>query len=235
MKKTISKSGQDAAPLRRVIHPEIRVLDAKQGIVEYVASDESIDSYLEVVRADGWQFNLFSKNAPFVDSHDYSTIKNLVGRVLDYTVTGGKLVETVKWAIDVPENELAQIGFNMTAGGYLKAVSVGFFPKAAVSCYDSNTNAFTSLCATMNLDPTKVRTIYTRQEQIELSACIIGANPNALAKALKDGAVSQDQVFRLLQEPGETRRANPAAPMVRSGEAVRARARRWFLEEMNRA
>jgi hypothetical protein len=217
--------------IRRIIHPEIRVLDEKQGIVEYVASDETVDSYQEVVRADGWQFNLFQKNAPFVDSHNYESIKQLVGRVLDFKVEGGKLIETVKWANDVPENELAQIGWKMTAAGYLKAVSVGFFPKAAVSCYDSNTGAFTSLCATMGLDATKVRTIYTRQEQIELSACIIGANPNALAKAMKDGVVGESQVFKFLEESDEQFAAVTQAT-GRVTAASNTRGRSWFLGEL---
>ena len=31
-------------PVRRTLHPEIRVLDTKGGICEYVASDETLDS-----------------------------------------------------------------------------------------------------------------------------------------------------------------------------------------------
>ena len=47
--------------LIRTIHPEIRVIDEAEGLVEYVASDESIDSYREIIRAKGWKFNLFKK------------------------------------------------------------------------------------------------------------------------------------------------------------------------------
>jgi hypothetical protein len=220
--------------LRREIHVEVRVIDKDRGICQYIASDESIDSYGEVVIAAGWQFNRFQKNAPFVDSHDYSSIGKLMGKVLDFAVVNDQLIETVQWAIDVKENSLAQLGWQMTAGGYLKAVSVGFFPVAAVSIYDGNTSAFQNLCATKGLDPSKVRTIYTKQEQIELSSCIIGANPNALAKAYRDGAITERQVMSLFQEPYE----QPAAPAQAPGRAKAAsnlRARNWFLAEIERA
>jgi hypothetical protein len=226
--------GQDENKLRRIIHPEVKVIDEAKGIVEYIASDETIDSYGEIVCADGWQFNLFEKNAPFVDSHDYSTIGKLLGRVLDFTVSNKRLVETVQWAIDVPENELAQLGWKMTAGGYLKAVSVGFFPIAGVSCYDGNSGPFQSLCAAKGVDASKVRTIFTKQEQIELSGCIIGANPNALRKAARDGAITARQLLSLFPEP----EAKPAAKATTTGPAVAApnvRARQWFLEELERA
>ena len=61
-------------PTIRTIHPEVRVIDASRGIVDYIASDESLDSYREAIKAAGWKFTRFAKNSPFVDSHDYSTI-----------------------------------------------------------------------------------------------------------------------------------------------------------------
>ena len=99
------------SPLRRTLHPEIRILDAKQGVCEYVASDETLDSYSEIIMARGWKFDQFQKNAPFVDSHDYSDISKLLGKVVDYKIDGKSLVETVQWAIDVPENAMAQLGW----------------------------------------------------------------------------------------------------------------------------
>ena len=49
--------------LRRQIHPVVKVIDEKAGIVEYIASDESLDSYNEIVKADGARFDRFQKNA----------------------------------------------------------------------------------------------------------------------------------------------------------------------------
>jgi hypothetical protein len=187
----------DAAATRRTIHPEIKVIDKAKGLVDYVASDESIDSHREIVKADGWRFARFQKNAPFVDSHDYWSIDKLLGRVESYEIKGGKLIERVKWAIDVPDCELAKLGFALTEGGYLKAVSVGFIPTkySYQGCED-----FPAVIASLKIsaeEAVKVRCVYLEQEQIELSACIIGSNPNALAKAFHDGAVKEEMITKL--------------------------------------
>ena len=185
--------------LRRTLHPQTRVLDEKQGLVEYVASNERLDSYNEIIRADGWRFDDFQKNSPFVDSHNYSSIDCLLGKVIDFKVSGKRLVETVKWAIDVPENLLAQKGFAMTAAGYLKAVSVGFTPIGTVTPYDHDREDWLANCEELGIDPktTDCRCIYVEQQQKELSACVIGANPDALAnveKALRAGVLNDSDI-----------------------------------------
>lgn len=187
--------------LRRVIETEVRILDEKAGVAQYVASDETLDSYREVIRVAGWRFNLFNKNSPFVDSHDYWTIEKLLGSVVDFAVEKGargnsplQLVETVQWAKDVPENRLAQLGWKMTVAGFLKAVSVGFQPTRWVSKWDKDPSTFYEQAAALGLKAEEVRAIYLEQEQIELSAVIIGANPNALAKAYKAEVIGEDEL-----------------------------------------
>ena len=180
-------------PIRKIIHPEVRIIDAAKGVCDYVASDETVDCYQEVIKADGWRFTNFSKNSPFVDSHNYDCIDRLLGQVIDYRVDGDKLIERVQWAVDIAEQPLAMLGWKMTVAGYLKAVSVGFFPKREVSRWDSDPKGFNDALNGLLLPSDvarQIRCIYLEQEQIELSACIIGANPNALAKAHKDGAVT---------------------------------------------
>lgn len=211
--------------LTRTLTPEIRIVDAQKGIVDYVASDETIDAYREVIRADGWRFTNFQKNAPFVDSHDYGCIDKLVGRVIDVRIEKRQLVERVQWAIDVPENTLAQLGWKMTEAGYLKAVSVGFYPVRFATKWDPDRTNFLQQLKELGLqEESGVRTIYTEQEQIELSACIIGANPNALAKAYKAGALNEgdlDQFSRLYANANSA----PSADDPGDVEVARRRAR----------
>jgi hypothetical protein len=192
MKQTQTILSNGKAGFRRVLHPEVKVIDAKKGLVQYVASDETVDSYREVVKASGWRFDHFKKNAPFVDSHDYSTVEKLVGKIVEFEVKGKKLVETAQWAIDVAENKLAQLGWKMTEAGYLKAVSVGFWPVKMVSRWDSNPVGYNEQLGELGVkadDANCPRYIFLEQQQIELSVCIIGANPNALAKAYKAGVL----------------------------------------------
>ncbi len=185
--------------LRREIHPETRILDEKVGLVEYVASDETVDAYREVIRADGWRFSHFEKNAPFVDSHSYGSLDKLLGRVVDFRVQGGRLVETVQWAVDVPDNKLAQLGWRMTEAGYLKAVSVGFQPVKMLTPsdgqYSETRPAWLQQLKELGLsEESAPRAIYVEQEQLELSSCIIGANPNALAKSYRAGVIDDDDL-----------------------------------------
>jgi hypothetical protein len=180
-----------AEKIIRAIDVEARIVSEAEGLVDYVASDATLDCYREIVDPKGWKFTHFASNAPFVDSHDYWTIEKLLGKVVSFQVTGGQLIERVKWAKDVEENKLAALGWKMTVGGFLKAVSVGFYAKKYASVW-GDANAWAAACAALKLDAETVaqcRVIYLEQEQIELSACILGANPNALAKAHKAGCV----------------------------------------------
>lgn len=230
-------------PQRREIAVEVRVLDEKSGLVEYIASDESIDSYREVVRADGWRFNRFAKNAPFVDSHRYDSIECVLGKVVDARVDKRRLVEVVQWAIDVPENRRAQIGWAMTQAGYLRAVSVGFQPIRLVSRWDSDRAGWLGQLKDLGLlEEDGVNAVYLEQEQLELSAVVIGANPNAvvsLARAYKSGALD-DQALEYIHKhfpaalPPSRDTASAASAPGPAADEARAQARREFVAEMNR-
>ena len=229
--------------LRRTIHPETKIIDSAHGICDYIASDETIDSYREIIRAAGWRFTNFAKNAPFVDSHDYSTIGKLCGKVIDFKVQGSQLIERVQWAIDVPENQIAKIGWKMTEAGYLKAVSVGFNPTRYISKWDIGNPdmlaAWQQQCKELGMDPQTCpcRVIYLEQEQLELSACIIGANPNALAKtaqAYKAGVLS-DQDIEMLSLESSKRETAPATASPALVAWALERAQAEFLEKFQNA
>jgi hypothetical protein len=224
-----SQISNPAALLRRTLNPQVRVLDAGRGIAEYVASDETIDSYREIIRADGWRFDNFAKNAPFVDSHDYSTIRNQVGKVVDFRVVGRQLIETVQWAKDVAENSLAQLGWKMTEAGFLKAVSVGFWPVRTIYKGDEG---WTSQLEDLKLDAdSKVRAIYLEQQQVELSTVIIGANPNALARAFKAGAIDDADLNTISAE--HVRRESAGAAQDPAAAALaHQRAAESFLQKL---
>lgn len=220
--------------LRRAIHPLTRILDAKTGLVEYVASDETLDAYREVIRASGWRFDNFAKNAPFVDSHDYGSIDKLVGKVVDFAVKGKQLVETVQWAKDVAENKLAQLGWKMTEGGFLKAVSVGFWPTKMVSKWDQDQAGFLEQLSDLGLDAASgVRAIFIEQQQVELSSVIIGANPNALAKAYKAGAIADADLETFSAEYAKRELAMSAESEPAAAVIAQQRAREEFLGKFN--
>lgn len=177
------------ARLVRALTPEIKIISAQTAEVEYVASDATLDCYREILVPGGVDFSRFVKNAPFVDSHDYSTLEKLLGTVIKFEVKAGQVVERVKWAVDV--SPLASLGFKLTESGHLKAVSVGFMPGKMVWRDEPE---FAEAVKALKLSSdiaVQVRCIHQTWQQIELSACIIGANPNALAKAFTEGALKE--------------------------------------------
>lgn len=222
--------------LRREIHPVVKVIDEKQGIVEYVASDESIDSYGEIVRASGADFSRFKKNAPFVDSHNYESIGCCLGEVVGYGVQGNTVVETVKWAIGMfPEPGLADWGFRMTAAGFLKAVSIGFIPTKYVTKWDNNPSAFNECLEDLSVSAgSNVSCVYLTWLQLELSACCIGANGNAVAKAYKAGVLSDGDLDKISLEYSKRLIANPTDGPAAVALA-RQRERQRFLVKMQLA
>lgn len=175
--------------LRRSLTVIPKIISEADGLVDYVASNETLDSYNEVIHAKGWRFTRFAKNSPFVDSHNYWSIDKLLGSVESARLEGRDLIERVRWAKDVAENKLAQLGWKMTLGGFLKAVSVGFFPVRYVGNGKDGWTQALQLLGIKPEDGQHIRYIYLEQEQIELSACIIGANPDALAKSFEAGCL----------------------------------------------
>ena len=159
----------------------------------------------------------------------------LLGKVVDFAVSKKRLVETVQWAIDVPQNQLAQIGWAMTAAGYLRAVSVGFAPVRVASKWDPDRAAWLQQLKELGIeDEERVRAVYVEQEQLELSACIIGANPNALARAYKVVAISDAQIDLISVERAK---GESAGATVDPGEVARAshRAQAEFLRMFEQA
>lgn len=228
-------------PIRRELNVVPRVLSEQEGTVEFVASDETLDCYAEIVRVNGWKFTHFAKNAPFVNSHDYSDIRNLLGQVTSWKIEGGKLIEVVKYARQ--PGTLAEWAFAMVRDGFLKAVSVGFVPVSMCSKWDANLNDFAAQIAELKLDAqtaAKLRVVYREQEQIELSQCIIGANPNALAKsceliarAYKGGTLDEQAVHSLsaMIAPSKT---SDAADEPAGAAKLSLRAKAAFIAEVQR-
>jgi len=175
--------------IRRSLNVTARILSEADGTVEYVASDATLDSYQESILSSGWRFNLFHKNSPFVDSHNYFSIESLLGKVISARIEGGQLIETVQWAKDIAEHKLATIGWKLTVGGFLKAVSVGFRSIKSAFPNDAGWNGFVAQAGLTAPDAAKCRRIFVEQEQLELSACVLGANPSAVAKAYHAGCI----------------------------------------------
>lgn len=148
-------------------------------IVDFTASDDTLDRYDEVVTASGWKLDNYQKNPVFQNSHKYGDVMFTLGKALITEVRGGALYQRILFAVDI--NPIAKIAYDMYRQKFLNAVSVGFIPIRWET--GSEQSAY--------------RRKYLEQELLELSAVSIPANPNALVNAIKAGAVDKADVREL--------------------------------------
>lgn len=185
--------------LRRPFHSSIRAIDSSRGIVQYISSSQAIDSYNEVVSMQGWDGSRLEKNAPVVDSHNYASVECLLGKIVQSAIRKGQLIQDVQFAIDVPSNVLAQKAFAMVEAGYLKGCSIGFIPTETVSRFD-NSDQWDEVMDDLGLGDLEnsIRCVYTKWQQLELSICCIGANPDAVViqNAVKAGILDDHDLER---------------------------------------
>lgn len=142
---------------------QFKIAEATKEKITIVASDETLDRYGEVVPLDSWDLRNYKSNPVLLVDHDYK-ISNIVGRAKNLKVSKDSFTFE-------PEfhniTQLAQEVSRMVDEGYAPAVSVGFLPHGPKKDGDKGSN-----------------------ELLEISFVAVGANPNALAMAMKsiDGA-----------------------------------------------
>lgn len=132
----------------------------------FIASDDSVDRYGDIVHADGWDVKDFKKNSQFLFGHKSSALP--IGKVLRTWVEGNKFMAKVTF---LPEglDEFADKCYKLLKGGFLNAVSVGFMPTKQEPIY--------------NDDGRYTGTRFLKQSLLELSLVPIPANSNALQVA----------------------------------------------------
>jgi len=132
---------------------------------EVVASDETVDRYGDVIRADGWELDHYRANPIVLFGHSsFEPIGTNHARV-----EGKRLLSTIKLA---KAGTSPQIDFyrSLIEQRILRATSVGFMPtKGVVPILDK--------------DKRITGFEYVGQELLELSVVSVPANPAALALA----------------------------------------------------
>src|SRR6266568_3198049 len=151
-------------------------LAAGRAVLDFVSSDETLDRYGEIIQASGWKLSSYNRNPVFQNAHQYGDVVFTLGRALVTEVRAGKLYQRIQFATEV--NPMARIAHGLYRGKFLNAVSVGFIPLR----WENGTQE------------TAFRRKYLEQELLEVSAVAIPANPNALALALKSGAVEKSDL-----------------------------------------
>lgn len=118
-----------------------------------VFSTERKDRHGEIVYQE-WDLKNFKKNPVYIDSHNYSSIDFIIGKVHKLKIKDKKLEGDIEFAKSNPRGLMA---YNMAEEGFINTSSVGFIPNE----FDKNGNI-------------------TKADLLEISAVGVPANPEAL-------------------------------------------------------
>lgn len=159
-----------------------RAQKSAERSVRFIASDESIDRYGDIVKAD-WDLRNFKKNPVFLWNHNRD--EPALGGVDPITVEGRKLMATANFS-EPGVNEFADKLFRLIEAKVLNAVSVGFTvePENVERIMDSEgewTGGFR----------------YHSPELLEISLVNVPANPHAVMVGRSLG-VTQEMLSRVL-------------------------------------
>src|ERR1041384_7969062 len=156
--------------------------------LDFISSDSTLDRYGEIITPAGWDLTNYRRNPVFQNAHQYGDIIFTLGKALVTEIRGGNLFQRIEFATGA--NPLAKIAHALYAGKFLNAVSVGFIPrrwKDAPAAEHAGEEA-------PPRNTQHASRIYLEQELLEVSAVSIPANPNALALAVKSGAVEKSDL-----------------------------------------
>jgi len=169
-----------------------------QPILDFIASDETLDRCDEMILAGGWRLDSYRRNPVFQNAHQYGDIIFTLGKALITEVRQSRtphsplptphLYQRVQFATDA--NPMARIAYALYKGKFLNAVSVGFIPLRWVDGEVAEPNPKSAM---------RIRRRYLEQELLEVSAVGIPANPNALQLGLKAGAIQKADLRDLLE------------------------------------
>jgi len=107
-----------------------------QPILDFIASDETLDRCDEVILAGGWHLDAYQRNPVFQNAHQYGDIIFTLGKALITEIRQSRtlhsplptphLYQRIQFATEA--NPMARIAYALYKGKFLNAVSVGFIP-----------------------------------------------------------------------------------------------------------
>jgi HK97 family phage prohead protease len=162
---------KDAAPLvTRDNALVVRGIDEEKRTADFIASTEAIDSFEEVVEQ-SWILDRFKGNPVILFGHNSRALP--IGQAtrceVVQTIGGPQLECTILFATGEMNPEAERV-WQLVKGKFLRAVSVGFYPKS------------------MRYEKRDGKDIFILSENVlhEISVVTIPANPEALAKGELD-------------------------------------------------
>lgn len=187
----------DLTEMRKdLLDASVKSVDEKTRTVKFVGSDETVDRYGDVIKADGWDLKAYKKNPVFLWGHKSG--EPPIGRAKSVKINGKKLEFEIEFA-EKGTYPFADTIFNLYHKGFLKATSVGFLPKKAEDRYKKDEDG----------DKVWVGYKFLEQELLELSAVSVPANPNALMMAYTKGLIPESLMKDFEINPDDSKNTPP--------------------------
>lgn len=197
---------------------ELRTIDQELRTVEFVASDNSVDSYGTILPVDKWDLSRYKRNGIVGYMHDVygdswtkaADPDDVIGKGEAFVDNDQLIVRITFEPADL--NEKADKIFRKLIFGSLHAVSVGFKPTAKGHMGDEERGE----------DPNVY--YYNGQELLEVSVVNIPSNPNALMRSIEEERKNWEFEEREIK-PSEAPAPDPAEEDIDNTISITARAR----------
>jgi HK97 family phage prohead protease len=139
--------------------------DESARTIRFIASDETVDRYGDVVSVKGWSLANYRQNPIFLWGHDYD---EPIGRVMEVGVEDGRLMATARLADEGTSPFIDRL-WKSIKQKFINAVSVGFMVHSEKD-YEQ----------ILDEDEHFTGFHFLRQELLEISLVAVPANPSAL-------------------------------------------------------
>lgn len=172
--------------------------------VEVIASTEALDSYGTRLLSEGWDLKRYTRNPIFLLCHNSRDIKAVAGTA-EAWLDGKKLRALLKF-LPAGKNADVDLCFDLYKTKVLRGVSVGFQPRE-----------WEDIEIETEKGSMRYQRIFKRQELVEISAVPVPANPEALARELRDFGRSDELPMNRREVLVSDENSLAAAPPIEQG------------------
>jgi hypothetical protein len=152
------------------VYNEVKAIDRDKRTIEFVASDETIDRDLEVIKAEGWDIKSYKKNQQGLWAHNHGGLPIWRG-LKTWIEAGEKKLKTIAlFTSEETGNAMGEAIFRLYDNKFLNAVSVGFIGLDIERQDEEEIGGG---------NKPKIRRTFLKQELLEISAVPVPANPGA--------------------------------------------------------
>ena len=136
-----------------------QVDDTNHSLTIYVSTSD-IDRDKEMIMPTAWKTENFAKNPVIVNSHNYDSVMNIIGRAVDFGTDSKGLWMIIKYLVS-QGNPDADWAYVLAKEG-MASFSVGFIETKSIPGEGG------------------VKKVYTDAELLEVSQVVVPANPSAV-------------------------------------------------------